>query len=1483
MFRKLLLSAVLVFCCIIISDIIPSFQLKFPTPLFDFTKTGHSAKKRSTASKPFWEVNKKNNIVDTAALKQSNWYADVIRNIEASEYEIKKDEKTGLYCGSNRQQQLRSFYNYNSFTLQPRSEKHDWTLSMLLSGIYAGKKLIGQPEQNDLPITSSNKIVFSNAGFSTEYINSKEGVRQNFIIQKEPAGNPQNINIKLQTNKGWYVNKVHDKELHFARAEGDQLSRKITYNSLKVWDANNKKLYAKFVVNKNHAAFEIEINTSGAVYPVTIDPLSTTPDNIIDDCDQANANFGVSVASAGDVNGDGYSDVIIGAYSFDDGSNTDEGRAFVYHGSATGLSSTPDNTPDDADQAGAEFGFSVASAGDVNGDGYSDVIIGAYGYNDAGNSFEGRAFVYYGSAVGLSATPNSILDDADQAGAQFGIAVSSAGDVNNDGYSDVIVGALQYTDAGNTFEGRAFVYHGSSTGLSATPNNTPDDADQPLAFFGKSVASAGDINGDGYSDVIIGAYGYDEGGNIDEGRAFLYYGSAGGLGAAPNSILDDADQTDARFGISVASAGDVNGDGYSDVIIGAYGYNDGANGDEGWAFVYHGSSTGLSATPNSILDDADQGAANFGISVACAGDVNGDGFSDVIVGSYAYNDGVNPDEGRAFIYYGSSSGLSASPNNTPDDADQSFAQFGINVASAGDVNGDGYSDVIIGANGYNDGVNTDEGRAFVYHGSPDGLTSSPVNILDDADQGNARVGWSVASAGDVNGDGYDDVIIGAPYYDDGPNTDEGRAFVYYGSATGLPATPSNTPDDADQNGAFFGNRVACAGDVNGDGYSDVIIGSPYYDDAGNGNEGRAFVYYGSATGLPATPSNTPDDADKINAMFGTSVASAGDVNGDGYGDVIIGASNYDDGANSQEGRAFVYLGSASGLSATYISSPDDADQSTAFFGVSVASAGDVNGDGYSDVIIGAYGYNDGANADEGRVFVYYGNSSSISASPNVVLDNADQLNAYFGMSVAGAGDVNGDGYSDVIIGCPLYNDGSNFDEGRAYVYCGSSGGLSTTPNSILDDADMGAAEFGFSVASAGDVNGDGYSDVIIGAILYGFGPTSFEGWAFVYHGSATGLSASPNNTPDDGDQSNASFGTSVASAGDINGDGYSDVIIGAPYYTEGANTYEGRAFVYYGNSNGGLRNNLRLYNTDLITPITHFNITEPNLFGAGLFSKSPLGRVKGKLVWEVKSESGKFSGNPITNSTAYLDKQTLFTDLGIAGIELKSQVQKVGSKANKIRTRVEYDKATAITGQVYGPWRYPAGYTQGAYGMNSIPLPVKLNEFNAALIAGKVQLYWSTAYDENVAAYQIERSADNRNFTAVGTVSSLHQNNYRYTFTDNNPLNGRSWYRLRILDEYSRINFSNSVLIKNTNDAVLVYPTIVGRGEPVNLQFSNNVTENTEVLLVNSSGTSVFRKTIVIAGSNNYPVILPSLPSGVYVLSVWNKRERIVSQKIIIR
>jgi hypothetical protein len=213
-----------------------------------------------------------------------------------------------------------------------------------------------------------------------------------------------------------------------------------------------------------------------------------------------------------------------------------------------------------------------------------------------------------------------------------------------------------------------------------------------------------------------------------------------------------------------------------------------------------------------------------------------------------------------------------------------------------------------------------------------------------------------------------------------------------------------------------------------------------------------------------------------NSSFGGSVATAGDVNGDGYSDVVVGAARH----YSDTGRVYVYLGSANGLSPapTFTATGESLGS---YFGSSVGTAGDVNGDGYADVIIGARG--DLSNT--GRAYVYLGSPTGLGATPAFTA-TGEAMNNGFGSSVATAGDVNGDNYSDVVIGAPLYSaPGLSF--GRVYVYAGSANGLSATPVYTATAQPLQLNIFATSVGPAGDVNDDGYADVIIGAELYGGG------------------------------------------------------------------------------------------------------------------------------------------------------------------------------------------------------------------------------------------------------------------------------------------------------------------------------------------------------------------------------------------------------------
>lgn len=518
-------------------------------------------------------------------------------------------------------------------------------------------------------------------------------------------------------------------------------------------------------------------------------------------------------------------------------------------------------------------------------------------------------------------------------------------------------------------------------------------------------------------------------------------------------------QADARYGHSVSSAGDVNADGFDDVLIGSYQWS-GEAPQEGRAYLYLGGPSGLSTMPAWVADPTNRDAGRFGVSVAGVGDLNGDGFADVVVGAESYSGMLGPEEGRAYVFYGSSAGL-PSAASLELSSEQLQSNLGLPVAGVGDVNGDGFADVMLGARYWNgaapDGsVLANEGRAYLYLGGPMGVAPTPTLRLDPTDQSFASFATSIASAGDVNGDGFGDVIIGS-YGFDGEFVDEGRMDLFLGSAAGLVATPQLTSHSLNQDTARYG-AVAGAADVNGDDLGDLLIGAGSFDTPDASNRGTVEVLASSDAGRFASLVTEPTGLG--GTAFGYATSLVGDFTGDGLAELGIGAFGYD-AQQRGEGAVMLYFGRRGGWSTTpFIAEPTD--QLFAQFGGSLSTAGDVNGDGFQDLVVGAMLWDEGPQANTGRAYVLHGGHEDPTPTANLTLAPAAGLDGGFGAQVVMPGDVDGDAFGDLLVSTPNGVD----------VFSGGVDGLGPTLFVAVPNLTF--------VAATGDTNNDGLADFAVG-------------------------------------------------------------------------------------------------------------------------------------------------------------------------------------------------------------------------------------------------------------------------------------------------------------------------------------------------------------------------------------------------------------------
>ncbi len=575
----------------------------------------------------------------------------------------------------------------------------------------------------------------------------------------------------------------------------------------------------------------------------------------------------------GDVNGDGFDDV---AYAQPGASilATGDGRVQVHLGGPGGYASTG-NWVGSGPGAGSAFGAQVVGL-DVNADGFSDVAIAAPG----DGAIAPLIVLHMGSAAGIDPTPAWSWTSAQQ-DSSAGISMS-AGDVDGDGFADLAFGAPGWDGTAGADSGMVRVFRGTSGTLTGSPFWSQEGA--AGARYGAGVAGLGDVDGDGFGELAVAS----AADSLPASFVDVWSGSAGGP-TGPGKVFTSIDS--GSLGLAMASLGDVDGDGLADALIGQPRYGS----DAGRVHAVMGNAN----VGSLVLETVATGGPGDFLGGAVGGfDVDGDGFAD---GLWSAHDGATSVTPQLMLAQGSPSGLQA-----PTQVDGAGVP-GLSISGGGDADGDGLPEVLELSGG-----GSPEPRRLA--GALPGVRDSAVEPAW-PEQAGAGFGYRVVGVGDLNADGFEEIAVGAWHFAD-PDTDEGAVFVYAGGPDGPDPTAAWSVQ-GDAAGALLGTAIAGAGDVNGDGFGDLLLGAR--------GVAEAWLFYGdgSASLLPGTPDLVfSGDA---GSAFGFAVAGLGDVDGDGSGDLAVGAPQQDPG---NAGAAYVYLGGMA-VEATASGAPFRAGTSTA--------------------------------------------------------------------------------------------------------------------------------------------------------------------------------------------------------------------------------------------------------------------------------------------------------------------------------------------------------------------------------------------------------------------------------------------------------------------------------------------------------------------------------------------------------------------------
>ncbi|MDZ7949894.1 hypothetical protein [Nostoc sp. DedQUE09] len=931
------------------------------------------------------------------------------------------------------------------------------------------------------------------------------------------------------------------------------------------------------------------------------------------------------------------------------------------------------------------LGAFVSNAGDINNDGIDDLIVGALNPYPYSRNYPWQSYVVFGKRnLGSGGTLNlSFLDGTNGflingiavGDDSEGISIRNAEDINNDGIDDLIIGAPAANPNGIRDAGQSYVVFGErnlgSGGIFnlAFLNGNNGFIINGIAandFSGKSVSNAGDINNDGIDDLIIGAPYANPNGREVAGQSYVVFGGTNIATSNTSPNLTGTANADNLFGtpsnnIINGLTGDdtIKGNGGEDKFVFRLGDGDDTIADFG--------GIGKNTTPTSAaianvdtLQFKGSGLTAQNLQLT-QNDNNLEvtfekvAFTKVTLQNFKLENLDNLPESSSRTALGNI--LFDGQTNIADSFDVFDANstqttlFNKNTVtflndlnnnitgfdnSNDVVNGQGGDDIIDGKSG-NDLLRGGAGNDTLVGGAGnDTLVGSagadPFFNLSDLNGTNGFIingiaagdssGYLVSNAGDINNDGIDDLIIGAPSFYPYDRDSTGQNYVVFGGRNLGSGGTFNLSDLNGINGFLIngiaqGNKLAGsvsnAGDINNDGIDDLIIWGPYTNLNDNKTLGQSYVVFGQ-TNLGSDGTLNLSDLNGTNGFFingiagydysGSSVSNAGDINNDGIDDLIIGAIGTSPNGKYEAGQSYVVFGRTNlGSGGTLDVSSLNGTNGFAINGVvedghsgySVSNAGDINNDGIDDLIIGSRKFTpEGYNDDPGQSYVVFGgtnvgsggilNLSDLNGNNGFIINGIAEFD-YSGSSVSNAGDINNDGIDDLIIAAEYaFRNGKDF-AGQSYVVfggtnVGSGGTLNLSDlngtNGFLINVIAKGDSSSYSVSKAGDINNDGIDDLIIGESDVTANGKNSAGQSYVVFGGTNLGSSGTLNLSDlngtngfiiNGIAANDLSGKSVSNAGDINNDGIDDLIIGATDADPNGKNAAGQSYVVFGRTN----------------------------------------------------------------------------------------------------------------------------------------------------------------------------------------------------------------------------------------------------------------------------------------------------------------------------